>query len=104
MARRSFSRATVVVTGAGGGLGRAVAEGFAAAGAHIVALDLDAAAVASLRADLEARGRACLALPCDVTDAEACARAVAAAVERFGAIDVLVNNAGISHRSSLAET
>jgi NAD(P)-dependent dehydrogenase (short-subunit alcohol dehydrogenase family) len=43
-------------------------------------------------------------LPCDVTDAEACARAVAAAVERFGAIDVLVNNAGISHRSSLAET
>lgn len=104
MARRSFNGATVLVTGAGGGLGRAIAEQFAAAGAHVVALDKDAAAVASLQASLEARGRACLALPCDVTDADACTRAVAAAIERFGALDVLVNNAGMSHRSGLAET
>jgi len=104
MPRRSFNGATVLVTGAGGGLGRAIAEQFAAAGAHIVALDKDAVTVASLQAALEARGRACLALPCDVTDADACARAVGAAIERFGAIDVLVNNAGMSHRSGLAET
>lgn len=104
MRRRSFNGATVLVTGAGGGLGRAIAERFAAAGAHIVALDKDAAAVASLQSELEARGRACLAWPCDVTDANACARAVAAGIERFGAIDVLVNNAGLSHRSGLAET
>ena len=104
MPRRSFNGATVLVTGAGGGLGRAIAEQFAAAGAHVVALDKDAAAVASLQAILEARGRACLALPCDVTDADACMRAVAAAIERFGALDVLVNNAGMSHRSGLAET
>jgi NAD(P)-dependent dehydrogenase (short-subunit alcohol dehydrogenase family) len=104
MPRRSFNGATVLVTGAGGGLGHAIAEHFAAAGAHIVALDKDAAAVARLQSELEARGRACLAVPCDVTDPDACARAVAAAVERFGAIDVLVNNAGMSHRSGLAET
>jgi NAD(P)-dependent dehydrogenase (short-subunit alcohol dehydrogenase family) len=104
MPRRSFNGATVLVTGAGGGLGHAIAEHFAAAGAHIVALDKDVAAVTRLQAELEARGRACLAVACDVTDPDACARAVAAALERFGAIDVLVNNAGMSHRSGLAET
>jgi NAD(P)-dependent dehydrogenase (short-subunit alcohol dehydrogenase family) len=104
MPRRSFNGATALVTGAGGGLGRAIAEHFAAAGAHIVALDRDAAAVSSLQAELEARGRACLAVPCDVSDPDACARAVADAIERFGAIDVLVNNAGISHRSGFSAT
>jgi NAD(P)-dependent dehydrogenase (short-subunit alcohol dehydrogenase family) len=45
-----------------------------------------------------------LGLLCDVADAEAVQRAVALAVERFGGIDVLVNNAGITHRSTFAET
>jgi NAD(P)-dependent dehydrogenase (short-subunit alcohol dehydrogenase family) len=104
MARRGFDGRTVLVTGAGGGLGRAIAARFAAAGAQIVALDRDGAGVESLRAELEARGRACLAWACDVTDAAGCSAAVAAAVERFGALDVLVNNAGLSHRSAFAAT
>ncbi len=104
MARRSFRGATVLVTGAGGGLGRALALRFAAAGASIAALDRDAAGLESLRAELAARGTACIALSCDVTDADACAGAVAATVEHFGRLDVLVANAGMSHRSGFAAT
>ena len=104
MARRSFAGKTVLVTGAGGGLGRAIALRFAAAGARIVALDKDAAGLKDLHAELERRGAPSLVLPCDVTDAEACARAVAAGVECFGALDVLVNNAGMSQRSGFAAT
>jgi NAD(P)-dependent dehydrogenase (short-subunit alcohol dehydrogenase family) len=104
MARRSFDGATVLVTGAGGGLGRATALAFAAAGARIAALDKDIAGLEALRAELESRGAEALVIPCDITDAAACDRAVAATVQRFGALDVLVNNAGISHRSGFAST
>lgn len=103
MAAVSFAGSTVLVTGAAGGLGRALARRFAEAGARIVALDVDDA-VNALGAELERGGRSCLALTCDVTDAVACMRSVAEAVERFGTLDVLVNNAGMSHRSAFAHT
>jgi NAD(P)-dependent dehydrogenase (short-subunit alcohol dehydrogenase family) len=104
MARRFFAGKSVLVTGAGGGLGRAIALRFAQAGAQIAALDKDATGVEGLRAEIENRGGQCLALPCDITDAEACDRAIAAVVQRFRTLDVLVNNAGVSQRSGFAVT
>jgi NAD(P)-dependent dehydrogenase (short-subunit alcohol dehydrogenase family) len=100
----SFDGRTVLITGSAGGLGRALAMEFAAAGARIVALDRDAAGLESLCAELQSAGRDCLAQPCDVTDAAACEHAIAAGVERFGGLDVLVNNAGMSHRSAFERT
>jgi NAD(P)-dependent dehydrogenase (short-subunit alcohol dehydrogenase family) len=104
MSGRSFRDATVLVTGAGGGLGRAIALGFAAEGARIAALDQYLGGVEELAQELAAQGRECLPMACDVTDADACEAAVTATLNRFGSIDVLVNNAGISHRSPFAKT
>jgi NAD(P)-dependent dehydrogenase (short-subunit alcohol dehydrogenase family) len=102
--RRSFTDATVIVTGAAGGLGRALALRFAEAGARVVALDRDDAGLATLAADLAACGSECLALRCDVTQADECRAAVEQAVGHFGGLDVLVANAGVSHRSGFAAT
>lgn len=94
----------VLVTGATGGLGAALCLRFAASGARIVAMDLDAAKLDALVAALRAQGGQALAVPGDVTDAVACTAAVAAGVAHFGGLDGLVNNAGISHRSLLRDT
>ncbi|HQR24857.1 MAG TPA: SDR family oxidoreductase [Steroidobacteraceae bacterium] len=104
MPRRSFKGAVVLITGAGGGLGRALALRFASAGARIAAMDKDADGLEGLRGELEASGASCLVLAADVTDAAACAAAVERTLTRFGALDVLVNNAGMSHRSGFART
>ena len=104
MTRRSFAGRTVFVTGAGGGLGHAIALRFAQAGARIAAVDKYVGGIEQLQKEVEGLGGHCVAVPCDVTDAEACSRAIAATVQRFGTLDVLVNNAGMSQRSGFAVT
>lgn len=91
MVNKTGSGTLVVVTGAGGGIGRATAVAFAARGATVVCSDIDAAAAEKTAAICDERGGAGRPERCDVTDADA----VAALAERTGPVDVLVNNAGV---------
>ncbi len=104
-ANKIFERKVVLITGACAGIGRALALRFAQAGSRLVLVDMDQAALDSLVQHLaDHHNVEALGLRCDVADAEAVEHAVARAIGRFGGIDVLVNNAGITHRSSFVDT
>lgn len=104
MSQRRFQGKVVVVTGAAGGLGRSLCLCFAAAGARVGALDRDNAGLQDLSIAMQAAGHAVHLQTCDVTDAVACAAALQSVRSALGPVDVLVNNAGIAHRSALAQT
>ncbi|HEX6516617.1 MAG TPA: 3-oxoacyl-ACP reductase family protein [Nocardioidaceae bacterium] len=84
-----------VVTGASSGLGVAFARALAEAGADLALGARRAERLEETRALVEATGRAAVTVPTDVADPEACQRLVDTAMERFGRVDVLVNNAGV---------
>jgi NAD(P)-dependent dehydrogenase (short-subunit alcohol dehydrogenase family) len=90
----SLAGRTALVTGASRGIGRAVALGFAEAGADVALVARDEAALVAVCAEIEGRGRKAVVLPCDVTDRAAVEHAVAAAIDGLGHLDVVVNNAG----------
>lgn len=94
MAQR-FRNKTVVITGASSGVGAAAARRFAAEGARVV---LAARGAAALEAVAKEIGDAALAVPGDVSDPEAAEQLLRRALEHFGAIHVLVNNAAVNHR------
>jgi short-subunit dehydrogenase len=95
---------SVVVTGAAGGIGAVLARRFAEEGARVALLDRDLAGASARAAELEATGADVVALGCDVTAEEDCRSALAAVGERFGGVDVLVNNAGITHLGLFRDT
>lgn len=100
----SLSDRVVVVTGGASGIGEAIVEAFAANGARVAFLDVQREAGEALAARLEAGGaERPLFLACDLTDAAAIARAVETVLQRFGTVDVLVNNAGNDTRHSIEE-
>lgn len=91
-----FKNKVVVVTGASSGIGEALARRFAVLGAHVVAGARTVDKLEAVVSGLPTEGEA---VACDVTREEDCRRLIDRAVERFGRIDVLVNNAGISMRA-----
>src|SRR5579862_9817560 len=93
-----------LVTGAGSGIGRAIALLFARQGARVAALDLDEAAAARCAAEIGAAGGTGLAVKVDVSDASSVERAFAEVVAQWQRIDVLVNSAGVAHVGNLLNT
>tara|TARA_B110000438_G_scaffold17202_1_gene16124 strand:- start:1333 stop:2163 length:831 start_codon:yes stop_codon:yes gene_type:complete len=85
----------VAVTGAGKGIGKAIADRFAGAGAHVVVNDVDAERVATVVDGITAAGGSAIGTPADVSDSTQVAAMFDSAVEAYGTVDVLVNNAGI---------
>jgi 7-alpha-hydroxysteroid dehydrogenase len=83
-----------IVTGAGAGIGRGIAELFARAGAAVVVSDLNKEAAEAVASGIRADGGRAVGLACDVTDDAALERLVEEAVAAFGKISILVNNAG----------
>ena len=85
---------TALVTGASRGIGRAIAEAYAHAGADVALLARDGDRLSEVATAVESAGRRAVVLVADVTDREAVQLAVTSAIERLGHLDVVVNNAG----------
>ena len=88
-----------VVTGAGSGFGAGIATRFAEEGARIVAADINGDGAARIVEDIRNAGGTALAVTADVSKDDEMAKIIAAAVDEFGALDVVVNNAGTTHKN-----
>ncbi|HUL76553.1 MAG TPA: 3-oxoacyl-ACP reductase FabG [Vicinamibacteria bacterium] len=93
----------VIVTGAAAGIGRATALAFAGEGSRVAAWDVNAAALAPLVAEIGAAGGEAVTAVVDVADAGSVAPGVRSVLERWGRVDVLVNNAGIVKDAQLVK-
>jgi 3-oxoacyl-[acyl-carrier protein] reductase len=98
---RSVKGLTVLVTGAGSGMGRATAEVFAAEGANVALADLPQSAVEGVAEGLRAGGHSARAWALDVSDADAVRSVVDEIARHFGGLDIVINNAGISNFSPI---
>lgn len=93
-----------IVTGGASGIGRATAEVLASEGASVLVADIDGTRGEAVAAGIQRLGRRAFFVSCDVTSSRNCETVVRAAVDAFGGIDILCNNAGIIRRADVVET
>jgi NAD(P)-dependent dehydrogenase (short-subunit alcohol dehydrogenase family) len=93
----------VLITGSGSGLGEATAHAFVRQGAKVAVLDVNAAAAQRVKQALGVCDTGSMAIACDVSDAAEAGKSVEAVINRFGRLDVLVNNAAIDYTSPVRE-
>jgi len=103
MSNFSLQNKTAIVTGGAGGLGRAMVAAYAAAGANVVVASRNKEKIEAEAAGIRDKGQSAIAIATDITDSEQVEHLVSKTVETFGALDVMVNNAGRWGRSHLAE-
>jgi 3-oxoacyl-[acyl-carrier protein] reductase len=92
----NIDRSIIAITGAGGGLGAAMARRLAKRGARLALLDFRLDTLEALQAELALPEKDCLALQCDVSQEDPVDRVFADIADHFGGLDVLINNAGIT--------
>jgi 3-oxoacyl-[acyl-carrier protein] reductase len=90
-----FEQRTALITGGAIGFGRAFARALVAEGASVVLADIDIDMAERTAAELVSAGGQAMAVDCDVAEPDRVDAAVAAAIDRFGGIDILINNAGL---------
>lgn len=100
----SLDEKTAIITGGGSGIGAAIARLFAAQGADVAVLDIDAEAADTTVDRIEADGGTAAFFPCDVGEQSAVQATVDDIVDTFGGLDVLINNAGIAHVGNVENT
>jgi len=93
----------VLVTGAGSGLGEATARAFANAGSHVACVDINKEGIERVSKSIAEHDTQAIALPCDVSDANAVFATVKAVGEQFGRLDIVVNCAAIDYTLSVEE-
>jgi NAD(P)-dependent dehydrogenase (short-subunit alcohol dehydrogenase family) len=97
-----LSNHIAAVTGAGSGIGRAIAIGYAREGAQVAVLDIDKQAADKTAADIKAEGHKAQAFALDVTKRDDCIAVAKQVADKVGAVSILVNNAGINRRNPFA--
>ena len=101
---RELEGKVAIVTGAGSGIGRAIATRFAGAGARVVLVDIADESIDEVAQAIANEGAEAVAVHCDVTKQSDVVEHFQRVVDRFGALDVLVNSAGVAHVGNIEQT